>query len=173
VTLDGKALAKGQVTFTDKDGRTFSGSIEDGTYRLAKVPVGAYEVSVTGHVAPVLHADPNATGFSFQVKQGPNVYDLAMKGETKSYAVVSLHNNSVKPLRYRYRWTGEKEWKEGTIAPDGKVVHELPLADGAKLPDFEIEGVSEDGRASLKPAKWSGNRRPAYEDGEEYNIKQK
>jgi hypothetical protein len=90
----------------------------------------------------------------------------------KTYAVVSLRNDTGKPVRYRYRWAGETGWKDGTVPEKGKVFHELALADGAKAPDFEVEAEAgtEKGKATLKPAKWTGKGKPAYKDGQEHNI---
>ncbi|HKI35994.1 MAG TPA: caspase family protein [Gemmataceae bacterium] len=114
-----------------------------------------------------------------QSTQRPRYFTLAepaAKGPdadaSKTYAVVSLRNDSGKPVRYRYRWSGEKEWKEGTIPEQGRVVHELAVAEGAKVPDFEIEAGanSESGKATLKPAKWTGKGRPSYKDGQKYDI---
>jgi len=104
--------------------------------------------------------------------QRPRSFSLA---EGKTYAVISLRNNSGKPVRYRYRWTGETDWKDGTIEEMGKVVHETAVGEDGKLPEFEVEADSgtDKGKATLKAAKWSGAGRPAYKDGLEYNISAK
>jgi hypothetical protein len=89
-----------------------------------------------------------------------------------TYAVVTLLNDSGSALSYRYRWSGEKEWKEDALARGGRKVHSRPVEGGAKLPDFEIKVKSEndDGHDTLRPAKWSGTTRPTYEDGNEYKV---
>jgi hypothetical protein len=98
--------------------------------------------------------------------------DAPAAGAKKTYAVVSLRNDSGKAVRYRYRWAGEAEWKDGTVVANGKAFHELALAEGTKLPDLEImaDSGTDKGKGSLAAAKWSGTGRPAYEDGQEYRI---
>jgi len=97
---------------------------------------------------------------------------LATTEARTSYAVVSLHNDSGKAVRYRYRWTGEREWRAATVSRKGRVFHKLAVTETAKLPNLEIEAElgSERAKGSLKPARWTGTGRPGYEDGNEYNL---
>ncbi|HKI33004.1 MAG TPA: caspase family protein [Gemmataceae bacterium] len=87
----------------------------------------------------------------------------------QTYAVVSLHNDGGKPVHYRYRWSGEKEWKVATVSRKGHVLHKVAVSDAGRLPTLEIEAVARC-RRSFKPAKWAGRGRPEYKDGNEYNI---
>jgi hypothetical protein len=107
-----------------------------------------------------------------QTTQRPRSFALPDAPAKKTYAVVSLKNVSAKAIRYKYRWSGEKEWKEDTLAEKGKKCYDLVLADGAKLPNFEIESLSdpEGGSGSLEPKKWSGTVRPQFEDGKYVEI---
>lgn len=50
VSFDGAPVEKGSITFTPADGKgpTAGGTIQGGRYSVAKVPVGASKVSITG-----------------------------------------------------------------------------------------------------------------------------
>lgn len=90
--------------------------------------------------------------------------------QSGTYAVVSLQNDTGVEIKYRYRWTGEKDWQMGTIAVGKKIHHWTPLK-GNTLPQFEIEATHKfTERGELKPAKWTGKGDPAYTNGEEYKI---
>jgi hypothetical protein len=90
----------------------------------------------------------------------------------KAFAVVCIRNDSGKVLSYRYRWSGEREWKVAKVARRGTAFYELALADGARLPTLEVVADSGPvkGRNTLKPAKWTGDGRPSYKDGKEYRV---
>jgi hypothetical protein len=107
-----------------------------------------------------------------QKTQRPHHFSLPAAEARKTYAVVSIRNDSGKAFRYRYRWAGEREWKVATVSRRGKVYHELAVADGGRLPDLVIEAESgrERGKAALHSAKWTGVGRPGYRDGKEYNV---
>lgn len=106
-----------------------------------------------------------------QKNQRPQFYSLPDGPQT--YAVVSLFNKTGGPYRYRYRWSTEKEWKQGQLEKDGKRVLELVLkidAEGEVLPRLEIESVGERGSIRIEPRRWSGSSKPQYKDGREYEI---
>jgi hypothetical protein len=108
-----------------------------------------------------------------QKTQRPRSFALPDAPVSRTFAVVSLRNDSGKPVRYRYRWSGEKDWKEASVPEKGTASHNLALAQGRSLPEFEIEAINEKGKGTLRPGKWSGTGQPAYQDGKEYNISSK
>jgi len=124
-------------------------------------------------------ARERAQGASVDQKtQRPRFFSLPrplVSRARKTYAVVSLHNAGAKAVRYRYRWAGDREWKVATVAAKGRVLHDLPVVEAARLPHLEIEAdlVADRGKKSLSPAKWSGKRPPAYRNGKEYSISAK
>jgi serine/threonine protein kinase len=95
-----------------------------------------------------------------------SVPPVATAPEIRTYAVVCLHNTAGEELQYRYRWSTEKEWKDGTLAGNDKVVHDLPLAAGEPLPTFviEVKSANDTGKGTLEPEKWTGKGRPTYKD---------
>jgi hypothetical protein len=115
-----------------------------------------------------------------QKSQKPRSFNLPPEPPTghpeedakKTYAVVSIRNDSGKVLSYRYRWSGEREWKVGKVAKKGTAFYQLAVADPSRLPTLEVVADSgpAKGHASLKPAKWTGNGRPSYRDGKEYRV---
>jgi hypothetical protein len=111
-----------------------------------------------------------------QKTQRPDFFtlpDLTADESKKTYAVVSLHNEGTRPVHYRYRWSGEKEWRVATMTRKGYVFHRLAVTEAGRMPNLEIEaapGCCVHSRRSFKPAKWSGAGRPSYRDGNEYVI---
>jgi hypothetical protein len=108
-----------------------------------------------------------------QKTQRPRFFFLADTPARQTFAVISLRNESGKAVHYRYRWAGEKEWKEARVPEKGAVCHSVALAAGRSLPDFEIEAIDEKGKGSLKPAEWAGTGPPDYPNGKEYKISSK
>jgi hypothetical protein len=53
VTFRGEPLALGTIAFINLDGSVAQGNIEDGLYRIAKVPVGAAKITVSAHPSPI------------------------------------------------------------------------------------------------------------------------
>ena len=83
VTLDGKPLKKGKVTFFSHGaGRSFEGKITDGTFKMAKVAAGTYSVSVkSGKKVPAKYSDKDKTPLTVEVTRGDNLlsFDLTSK----------------------------------------------------------------------------------------------
>jgi hemoglobin len=78
VTFNGKPLAQGAVTLSDKGGKAHSAAIEaDGSYGLENVPPGEYKVAVRG--GPAKFADPATSGLTVTVTKGKQVLDIELK----------------------------------------------------------------------------------------------
>jgi len=73
VTLDDKNLAKGKVTATDKDGKSYTGEIKDGHYKVEGLPPGKYSVGITGDGVPAKAGDPKKSGYTWDIQKGENV----------------------------------------------------------------------------------------------------
>jgi hypothetical protein len=122
----------------------------------------ATEMKRRGHVVDDTNQKPHAFSLG-----NPNTAD------DRLYAVVSFINKSGKPVRYRYRWTNDPTWRNGTIGVNGKVHHSQPLPLLGKVVKLEakIEGVRS--VLHLQPRRWTGSGKPGYADGREYTIRRK
>jgi|SRR6516165_7032671 hypothetical protein len=104
VTYQGKPLPAGIITFHTADGKALAGAIQsDGTYSVAKVPVGRVRVAVTTEVPkpkprpedkpkppgekdapakvipiPAKYADPNTSGIVVTVVEGKQTVDIKL-----------------------------------------------------------------------------------------------
>ena len=106
VTLDGKPLAQGTVTFAPEMGRAATGAIQpDGSYTLKTYKpgdgalLGKHRVAVVARevlpsngpepyragrwLIPVFYSDSAQSGLSFEVKPGKNVYDIELFSTAK------------------------------------------------------------------------------------------
>jgi hypothetical protein len=95
VLFQGKPLAPGWVTFHSKDEREFSATLlEDGTYEITGVPVGAARVTVgtfrdlrppflppgpKGVALPQRYADAQKSGLTLEVLQGAQTHDIELR----------------------------------------------------------------------------------------------
>lgn len=88
----------------------------------------------------------------------------------RSYAVVGIENGTMRTISYRYRWTGEQEWKDVSLEKGERRVHFVSLAEGqAALPDLEVE-VGGRTMPSRKAGKWAGEGNPSFDDGRCYRL---
>lgn len=102
VSFDGKPVEMGSITFLPADGNgpSAGGSITDGKYAVAKVPVGAAKVKISGalvtgkkkmyddasspvvttstELLPAKYSDEKATELKFDVQKGPQTKDFAL-----------------------------------------------------------------------------------------------
>ena len=80
VTLDGKPLPGGTVTFASKDGTTVAAEVKDGAYKTA-LPAGEYGVGVAGPVVPARYGDPQKSAIVVKVAAGRNEINLDLKSK--------------------------------------------------------------------------------------------
>jgi hypothetical protein len=79
VTLDGKPLAAGKVSFHPKAGKAVVADLnKDGTYTAKKVPIGEVRISIKAKGVPKKYADPKTSGLTVEVKEGKQVFDIAL-----------------------------------------------------------------------------------------------
>jgi len=94
VTLDGKPLAAGQVTFHHKDfkfAQVFPAAVKDGAYSVAGLPPDTYVIVVGPPQAPppgapkidipAKYLDRKSSGLTVDVKAGANTFNLELKGD--------------------------------------------------------------------------------------------
>ena len=85
VTVQGKALAEGSVTFVSLDQKVpkvATAAVKDGSFTLKDVPPGMYAVAVTSEkagVVPLKFATTDTSGLKYQVQAGANQYDIELK----------------------------------------------------------------------------------------------
>jgi hypothetical protein len=74
------------------------------------------------------------------------------------YAVVCLSNESGEEIKFKYRFTGEQDWKDAVIPTGKKGEYSAPQGKAAELPQFEIrEGTK---TATLEADAWTGTGTP-------------
>jgi hypothetical protein len=85
VTVSGKPLAEGTVTFVSLDlkaPKVASAAVKDGSYSQKDLPVGKYAVAVTSKAAgavPAKFATTDTSGLTYQAQKGANLFDIALK----------------------------------------------------------------------------------------------
>jgi hypothetical protein len=85
VTVQGKALAAGTITFVpvnDKEAKIATGVVKDGAFAVKDLPPGKYAVAVIGKPVgsvPAKFGSEETSGLTFTVKDGANEFDLELK----------------------------------------------------------------------------------------------
>ncbi len=85
VTVQGKPLAEGSVTFVSLDQKkpkVTSATVKEGSYALKDLPAGKYAVAVTSEKAgtvPLKFATTDTSGLTFQSQAGANQFDIDLK----------------------------------------------------------------------------------------------
>lgn len=85
VTVDGRPLAAGTITFRGKNG--FNGSAKthaDGSYSVrsagaAGLPSGVYRVTISKGDLPAQYSDPNRAVLTAEIRPGVNTFDFDLK----------------------------------------------------------------------------------------------
>jgi len=90
----------------------------------------------------------------------------------QTFAVVGIENGTKFEIAYRYRWTGEEEWKDAVLAIGERKPHFVTLKDGQQtLPRLEVEIKGRKAPLpALKSGRWSGERTPSFDDGRVYRL---
>ena len=85
VTVQGKALAAGTVTFVpanEKDGKVATGVVKDGAFAVKELAPGKYAVVVIGKPAasvPAKFGSEETSGLTFTAVAGPNELNIELK----------------------------------------------------------------------------------------------
>jgi hypothetical protein len=102
---------------------------------------------------------------------GEPVADAPEPGPASVHAVICLANESGEGVRYRYRWTGEKEWRTAAMDSGKRGEHSTPLAKGPDGVRFEILFEGNKSAIELEPDTWTGSGAPPKRAaGREYPI---
>jgi hypothetical protein len=89
----------------------------------------------------------------------------------RTYAVVGIENATNLVIAYRFRWSGEQDWKYANLEVGEKKPHALQLKDEKQsLPKLEVE-IHGRKMMPLKSGKWTGEGNPSFEDGRSYRLR--
>ena len=78
VTFNGKPIPEGTITFHLKDDQFVGAKLKDGMYRVDRVPVGEFTVTIESKKArlPVKYSREETSGLKLAVKKGKNTADI-------------------------------------------------------------------------------------------------
>jgi uncharacterized protein (TIGR03067 family) len=79
ITLNGKPLEKGKVSFHPEKGNAIEAEIKDGAYSAKGVPTGSVQVTVKAEGVPAAFAGEATTPLRAEVNKGANTLDLALQ----------------------------------------------------------------------------------------------
>src|SRR5580698_4403437 len=68
ITLDGKPLAAGKVTFHLDNGQFIGSKVKDGAYKIDHLPPGKYKVTVEGKDVPATYTSEEKTPLVVEIK---------------------------------------------------------------------------------------------------------
>jgi hypothetical protein len=79
VTLEGKPLAAGKITFYLADGEFFGSKVKDGKYAIDHAQAGTRKVTVEGEGVPIKYTLDDTSSLTVEIKDGKNVFDLDLR----------------------------------------------------------------------------------------------
>jgi hypothetical protein len=79
VNYQGKPLDGGRIIFYLEGDEFVGGKIKSGAYKVTRVPVGAWRVSIEAMGMPRKFASEEATVLTVQVRAGTNVFDFDLR----------------------------------------------------------------------------------------------
>jgi hypothetical protein len=79
ITLDGRPLPGGRILFHQGDQFIGARIKEDGTYKLARVPVGRHKVTVEFKGLPARYSAEDRSPLRVEVRKGTNTFDFELK----------------------------------------------------------------------------------------------
>jgi hypothetical protein len=79
VHYQGKPLDGGRIIFHLNGDEFVGGKIKGGAYKVTRVPVGAWRVSIEAMGMPAKYASEEATTLTVQVRAGTNVFDFDLR----------------------------------------------------------------------------------------------
>jgi hypothetical protein len=78
VTLFGKPVAAGKISFHPAKGKPVVARVKDGDYSVNAVPAGEVVVTIEGKGVPPKYASPKTSPLRLEVRKGKNVHDVAL-----------------------------------------------------------------------------------------------
>ncbi len=78
ITLDGKPLAAGRVTFHRDDGQFVGAKVKDGKYAVDHLLVGIVRVTIEGKDVPVRYTSEKTTGLAVEIKAGGDKFNFEL-----------------------------------------------------------------------------------------------
>jgi hypothetical protein len=78
VTIQGKPLAEGKITFHFENGQFAGSPIKDGKYKVDLISTGKYRIAVEGKGVPAKYLSADTSGLAVEVKNGKNAYDIIL-----------------------------------------------------------------------------------------------
>ena len=84
VSVDGRPLTTGKITFHQRDGQFVGGPVKSGRYNIDRVPAGASIVTIEGKGMEVQHTSQDTSFLEVRiVKDVPNVCNFELAGEDR------------------------------------------------------------------------------------------
>ena len=78
INISGQPLPGGRIYFHSTDGQISGSTVNNGKFRIHRVPVGQYRVAIEGDGVPRRYADSNF-GLTIDVRPGTNQFNLELK----------------------------------------------------------------------------------------------
>jgi hypothetical protein len=79
ITVDGKPLAAGKVTFYFDNGQFVGSKVKDGAYTVDHMPAGTHRVTVEGKGVPPKYSSEDTSELVVEVKEGTSTFDFDLK----------------------------------------------------------------------------------------------
>lgn len=79
VTVGGKPLSAGKITFHRDNGQFLGSKLKDGKYTIDRVPAGTLKVTVEGKGVGAAYTFENTTPLVVEVKEGAANFDFNLK----------------------------------------------------------------------------------------------
>jgi hypothetical protein len=76
VTVDGKPLPAGKITFHLADGEFVGAQVKDGKYTVSRVPEGKCKVTIESKGVPTKYSSEATSALTVEVKEGPATFDF-------------------------------------------------------------------------------------------------
>jgi hypothetical protein len=79
VTVGGKPLSAGKITFHRENGQFVGSKVKDGKYTIDHVPAGKVKVTVEGKGVETVYSLEKTTPLVVEIKEGATTFDFTLK----------------------------------------------------------------------------------------------
>ena len=79
VTVSGKPLAAGKITFHRANGQFLGSQVKDGKYMIDRIPAGTLRVTFEGKGVPPAYTSEATSPLVVEVKEGASTFDFNLK----------------------------------------------------------------------------------------------